>query len=328
MFLLHLQYFIISTLCLICYGFSLHGDFVFDDSVAIVQNTDVTNLNTPISIIFQHDFWGFNLTDKSSHKSYRPLTILMFRLENLLFGLKPIAMKSINLLLHIFVSCGLIDFYTHYLRTSNTIIPFLAATIFAVHPIHTEAVCGIVGRPDIIVAAFLLIVFKLCTKQLVQKSIAMQLLFYVFIATTTAAAILFKETGITLLPIVIAFDLGQSKFRRLFVLLVFTVTFIYLRLKVMNFESPKFKAMDNPLAASPKILTRVLTQSYLYALNFWLMICPDWLSFDWALGSIPLVTKIDDQRNLGIIVLALFFASCAIFGSRCVNRIKNYFQKF
>lgn len=304
----------------------MHGDFVFDDSVAIVQNMDVTNLDTPISTIFHHDFWGYNLTDKSSHKSYRPFTILMFRFENLLFGLKPMAMKSINLLIHTLVSCGLIDFYTHFLRISNKIIPFLAACIFAVHPIHTEAVCGIVGRPDIIVAGFLLIVFKLCSKQLKQKNVAMQLIFYVFIGATSGAAVLFKETGITILPIVMAFDFWQLRFRRLFVLLVITITLIYYRMKIMNFESPKFKVMDNPLAASPKFLTRVLTQFYLYALNFWLLICPDWLSFDWALGSIPLVNKLEDQRNLGIIVLALFFASCVIFGSRYVNQIWRCIQ--
>lgn len=57
---------------------SLPGDFVHDDLSAIKTNDDVKG-HTPIWRIFLNDFWGKPMADRTSHKSYRPLTILTFR---------------------------------------------------------------------------------------------------------------------------------------------------------------------------------------------------------------------------------------------------------
>ena len=57
--------------------FSINGDFVFDDSEAILKNKDV--LSESWLDPFGSDFWGTNIKSNSSHKSYRPLTILTFK---------------------------------------------------------------------------------------------------------------------------------------------------------------------------------------------------------------------------------------------------------
>lgn len=57
---------------------SLPGDFVHDDLSAIKTNDDVKG-QTPIWSIFLNDFWGKPMADRTSHKSYRPFTILSFR---------------------------------------------------------------------------------------------------------------------------------------------------------------------------------------------------------------------------------------------------------
>ena len=67
--------FIISVLC---FCVSYDGDLVFDDSEAIVGNKDLLP-ETPLSNLFVNDFWGKKLDSKTSHKSYRPLTVLSFR---------------------------------------------------------------------------------------------------------------------------------------------------------------------------------------------------------------------------------------------------------
>lgn len=69
---------IVAVVSVLCYSNSYYGAFVFDDSEAVVNNYDV-NLKTPLIKIFRHDFWGTRLTNRASHKSYRPLTILSFR---------------------------------------------------------------------------------------------------------------------------------------------------------------------------------------------------------------------------------------------------------
>lgn len=61
-----------------CFASSLTGDFVFDDSEAILNNGDV-QLSTPVFSLFINDFWGTRISSNSSHKSFRPLTVLSFR---------------------------------------------------------------------------------------------------------------------------------------------------------------------------------------------------------------------------------------------------------
>ncbi|KAI4459963.1 hypothetical protein MML48_6g00018478 [Holotrichia oblita] len=72
------MYSLVSTVAVACYINGLNGDFVHDDIPAITLNKDVLALN-PLGHTFKNDFWGTPMADISSHKSYRPLTILTFR---------------------------------------------------------------------------------------------------------------------------------------------------------------------------------------------------------------------------------------------------------
>ena len=99
-----LRYLAIASLSLLCYVNSRDGEFVFDDSEAIVDNKDVLP-STPLSSVFQNDFWGSPLKKKTSHKSYRPLTIMTFRWNYWLAGgLHPQGFHLTNIALHCLVS--------------------------------------------------------------------------------------------------------------------------------------------------------------------------------------------------------------------------------
>ena len=69
---------IIFSLASVCFVNSLDGGFVFDDAEAVVNNEDVRT-STPFAQLFNNDFWGTNIRNNKSHKSYRPLTVLSFR---------------------------------------------------------------------------------------------------------------------------------------------------------------------------------------------------------------------------------------------------------
>ena len=59
---------------------SLNGQFVHDDVVAIVKNKDVWDCTGGITGgVWSHDYWGQDIAKNTSHKSYRPLTVLTFR---------------------------------------------------------------------------------------------------------------------------------------------------------------------------------------------------------------------------------------------------------
>ena len=79
------------------------GEFTFDDLFAVVQNGDIKT-TSPISNILIHDFWGQNLYSTSSHKSFRPLTTLSFRLNYAFDELDPFYYHVANVILHGIVS--------------------------------------------------------------------------------------------------------------------------------------------------------------------------------------------------------------------------------
>lgn len=71
-------YTLVWIIAITCYINGLPGEFVHDDIPAITINKDVLGSN-PISSAFKNDFWGTPMADITSHKSYRPLTIMSFR---------------------------------------------------------------------------------------------------------------------------------------------------------------------------------------------------------------------------------------------------------
>ncbi|KAH6945326.1 hypothetical protein HPB50_007880 [Hyalomma asiaticum] len=81
------------------YASSLGVGLVFDDLAAIKANRDLRQ-STPIANLFFNDFWGTPLRKEQSHKSYRPLTVLTFRLNFAVHGLDPFGYHLVNLLLH------------------------------------------------------------------------------------------------------------------------------------------------------------------------------------------------------------------------------------
>ena len=86
----------------------------------------------------------------------------------------------------------------------------------------------------------------------------------------------------------------------------------------MNNSPPSFSKSDNPAANSDSFVTRTLTFLYLPAMNFWLLVFPHTLCFDWSMTSIPLVESLNDVRNLFSFV---FYISFVLFITLCLKGV-------
>lgn len=82
----------------------------------------------------------------------------------------------------------------------------------------------------------------------------------------------------------------------------------------MGNKPPNFSNSDNPAADSPSLITRTLTFFYLPAVNFWLLLCPDTLSFDWSMDAVPLIRSLADWRNFHTVVFYSGLLLLAWFG--------------
>ena len=126
-----------AGLAVLVYLNTLDCGMVYDDEPAINSNADLRP-ETPWTNLLRNDFWGTAMEHKNSHKSYRPLCVATFRLNYLLHELQPMGYHLVNVLLHgavcyLYVQlCGVVF--------SQVWPALIAGLLFAVHPIHTEAV--------------------------------------------------------------------------------------------------------------------------------------------------------------------------------------------
>ena len=117
--------------CIFVFWNSLYCDFVFDDITAIKDNKDLRP-HIPMKNLFYNDFWGTPMIKEQSHKSYRPLTVLTFRINYLLGGLEPLGYHLVNIILHGVVT---ILYFQYLKRVTTEVISFIAALMFALHPV-------------------------------------------------------------------------------------------------------------------------------------------------------------------------------------------------
>ena len=113
-----------------------HADFVFDDRRGIVINPDLRP-EVSGSDLWYHDYWGAPLHRPASHRSWRPLTVQTFRANYALHQLDARLFRATNALLHC-ASCALMFVVTQPMSRSAS-EHTTASLLFAVHPVHTEA---------------------------------------------------------------------------------------------------------------------------------------------------------------------------------------------
>lgn len=96
----------------------------------------------------------------------------------------------------------------------------------------------------------------------------------------------------------------------LLILCAFAILLLGFRILLMGGEPPEFAPADNPASESDSLLTRSLTYLYLPCLNFFLLLCPILLSFDWSMDTVPLVQSFTDLR---VSVTFVFYIFLCIF---------------
>src|SRR3989338_2522386 len=121
--------FLLLLLPLFLYLPSLNSEFVaLDDELLILDNPTAHGLTWEN---IQHAFTSYD------HELYIPLTLLTYQIEYSLFGQNPIFYHITNLLLHL---ANTLLLFVLLRKFANESTAFLAALLFGIHPINTEAV--------------------------------------------------------------------------------------------------------------------------------------------------------------------------------------------
>jgi tetratricopeptide (TPR) repeat protein len=181
---------------LAAYAIAPRGDLVWDDQVMVQQQmpairTYADVLLPPAGI------------PQWSYAYFRPMTILSYVIDMQLFGLGNAAgAHAANVVYHALTTLFLLLLLRRLLRhlPNGELGAIAAATLFAVHPIHTESVSWITGRSDLLATLFVLPALHLALRWRDRGSIGTLLISAVLLL----AGMLAKEVtlaGLLILPV-------------------------------------------------------------------------------------------------------------------------------
>lgn len=139
----------------------LQAEFVFDDYELIVVSERIHKMWHPVEAL-RTSYWE----GVQQSTLYRPLPILSLGVEYRLWGIHyPAGYHALSLVLHGLVCTAVFLFLS--LLFGDYLSAWLAALIFAVHPIHTEAVANICfARTELYAALFMFAALCLHLKRL------------------------------------------------------------------------------------------------------------------------------------------------------------------
>ena len=171
----------------LCYANALQNGFVLDDGGIILRNTLVTSPTTAWRA-FGLPYWP----DAIGGGQYRPLGIISLALDWLLSGGDATWFHAVNVLWHVAATLAVWALAAELLAPMAALV---AALLFAVHPVHVEAVANVVGRLESMSAVFVILALLAH-----RRGLWMSALWF-------AAGLLSKEIAIAFIALAVAHDL-------------------------------------------------------------------------------------------------------------------------
>ncbi len=254
------------------YGNTLANGFALDDGLYIARNPAVTHFSIPA--IFQPN---------KDANVFRPVTFAALALNWALGSTHPWGYHAVNLLLHAAVAVLLYFVLRKLLEAEKeaVLVAWVAAMLFAVHPVHTDAVASIIGRSELLAAGFVLAAWL---SHLNDRPILSLALFI--------AAVLSKESALVFVPLVLLGDYARRKYKpvlRYGCIVALSAGYIPILWKIQGgrFGQKLVPFTENPLAYLPFGL-RVLNALRVAWKYVGLQIYPARLSCDYSFNSIPI----------------------------------------
>lgn len=282
---------ILSIITFIIYANTLQNGFVLDDAMVYSKNTIVNQGFDGISELFQTPrLKGFGYL---KNENYRPLSLVMFAIEVGLFGLNATVAHFFNVLF--FAICVVLLFvFLNKLLEGKTVVAFIAALLFAVHPIHTEVVSNIKSLDEIFCFLFAFLAMNIFVSYM-RSGKVWQLILGLL---SLFLSYLSKETVVTFLaiiPLVFFLFINDNMRRAIFMTvgaLVVTGIYMLIRHIILSDYGASTQAVefiDNALVGAPNMAARLATAFFTLGMYVKLLFIPHPLINDYGYNSVPYV---------------------------------------
>jgi len=201
---------ILAGLTFVVFSGSLADGFVYDDNPQILQNAFIVNPHL-WKQIFTGSVWSFQ---GGKTNFYRPLQFACYWILYRVGGPNPATFHLLNLLLYV-AAVWLVYRLARHL-SGNELVAFAGALVWALHPVHVEAVTWISALPDVGFGFFALLAFSGFLRA--EQDAERRLKWHALAVLAFFIALFFKEMALSFPLLLLAywFFLGrpESWFRR------------------------------------------------------------------------------------------------------------------
>jgi tetratricopeptide (TPR) repeat protein len=300
---------------------SLVIGFVCDDHWIVERNALIRDLSHVPEIVSK-DYW--NIEGSTARNLYRPTTVLSFALTQATAGARPLGHRLVNLILYVLVTLQVLALARRVVgsRDATSVLsvraalapPVVTAALFAIHPVHTEVLGEIVGRGDLLAAAFtlasVLVFLRARDSEAGLGRGDPRILFTLSIACFVLGA-LAKESALVAPVLVLLADRLLVRRKTAWVYHGFAAAalgaVLLVRVAVLSGVgvSDTTHFVDNPMVRAPLVEGR-LTALKVIARYATLLVAPVRMSVDYSFNAIPVVVRLWDPAALlgGLLVLA------------------------
>lgn len=299
--------------------------FVFDDK--LIQRDPRILGDESFWTIFTTPYW-LQSTLRATADLYRPLAIASYALNFKLAGLHAPAFHAVNVVLHMATTALVVMLIDAVLRDRS--LALVTGLLFAVHPVHTEAVTGVVGRAEVQSALFVMIALYLHARN--YRTAGHEMVVWLPVALLSyAAALLSKETAVVAIGLFVLVDVvrrnlhaaqaterafGMSALGVYAPYVAIVVVYLLVRQSVVGHVLQTSPAKDYYLLFGQPLGVRLVTGMYIFAEYLRLLLVPLKLSADYSYRQIPVIASFESWQPIAGLVATVLLAGAFLWAIR------------
>jgi hypothetical protein len=295
---------IVVAVAVVVHAPSLFNMFAYDDVAVIMRDQRVHSL-TNLQAILTTSYWN-----DDSQALYRPLVTASFAADWALASNHPGWYHFVNILWNA-AACALV--FLLLCAFFPVAASLAGAVMFAVHPVHVEAVANVVGRAELMAATFGIGALLVWIRSRDRRDTLL------FAPMLFALALFSKESAIMIAPLLVLVDFGTGRLewpafrswlagRRSGLLAIGLVAAAYLGIRSLIIDTLAPATLDAAIEVAPHGLPRLMTALQVWPVWLRLLIFPRTLLADYGPRIIMPAVAITPAVAAGFVILVTLLA--------------------
>ncbi|MDP2957902.1 MAG: hypothetical protein Q8N53_15855 [Longimicrobiales bacterium] len=294
--------FLTAALAVLVHANALGNDFAYDDIHIITENTDIQRLDSLPGALAK-PYWPGRYGEQLG--LWRPTTTLALGLQYAVAGENPMLYHVVNVVLH-----GMATVLVVLLLAELMSLPaaFAGGLLFAVHPVHVEAVANVIGVAEILPAVFYLLACLVHLRSPGRTGWLRALAVGVLYALAFGG----KESAVTLPGVIFLLDAARGRlgfaelggylrdrWRAYAVLVAVAVALLWARVEVLGSIAHPFGPLGADLLSE---IPRIWTLAEVWSHYVRLLVFPMDLSSDYSPNVIPISLGWNAANLVGLLL--------------------------